>query len=72
MTQRCLVPSGHSSHSTAQHVSVLTTTCVPAGTAGRLLVDDDRLLPFNKQRETDKPIYTMKNGAERIPQTQLR
>lgn len=35
-------------------------------------MDDDRLLPFNKQTDSDKPKYTMRNGAERIPQTQLR
>lgn len=52
--------------------AALLSCHIPAGTAGRLLMDDDRLLPFNKQTDSDKPKYTMRNGAERIPQTQLR
>jgi hypothetical protein len=43
-----------------------------AGTAGLLLDDGQRLLPFNKDRETGQPILRMKNVANRVPSTQLR
>jgi hypothetical protein len=36
------------------------------------LMDADKLLPFNKQPDTNKPKHVLKNGAERIAQTQLR
>jgi len=43
-----------------------------AGTAGRLLSDDNKLLPYNIEHETGKPKYTMSNNGERVPQTRLR
>jgi len=45
---------------------------VYAGTAGRLMTDESKLLPLNVERSTGKPKHIMKNYAERLPQTQLR
>lgn len=65
------------------NLQLLTSTCpaacvlrccrvMLAGTAGRLLMDESKLLPFNVERSTGKPKHIMKNNAERLPQTQLR
>jgi hypothetical protein len=51
---------------------LLCCYCCCAGTAGRLLMDADKLLPFNRQFETNRPRANMKNPAERVSPTQLR
>jgi hypothetical protein len=42
------------------------------GTAGRLLMDEGRLLPLNLDTDTGKPLTELKNTARQVPQTQLR
>jgi hypothetical protein len=34
--------------------------------------DGQRLLPFNKDRDTGRAVLPMKNVAARVPSTQLR
>lgn len=45
--------------------------CV-ADTAGRLLMDGDKLLPFNQQPGSNNPKHTMNNRGQREPMTRLR
>ncbi|KAF6252963.1 peroxidase [Scenedesmus sp. NREL 46B-D3] len=49
-----------------------TSQAIRAGTAGLLLDDGQRLLPFNRDKDTGRPILPMKNAAGRVPATQLR
>jgi hypothetical protein len=52
---------------------ITKVTCYKlAGTAGLLLDDGQRLLPYNRDRDTGRPILRMKNVAGRVPETQLR
>eukprot|EP00883_Tetradesmus_obliquus_P013495 jgi/Sobl393_1/6448/SZX78100.1 len=48
------------------------TQAIRAGTAGLLLDDGQRLLPFNREKATGAPILRLKNLAGRVPDTQLR
>jgi hypothetical protein len=54
------------------HTRHTATPLATTGTAGRLLDDGHRLLPYNVEPDVGGPKTTMKNLGERLPQTKLR